>query len=361
MPRKKHPRRSPPSQSAPARTVELEVAPGVEAYAREELLEKFHDRLVTPPVVIPGALRLAYSGNLGGLLSLQTIIAAYLLETFPIPRPKGFLGHQHFTQLNTMIDQVRALSNHDDAYTTVHINAAGSRSSVMVRLLDDLAEANALIADQDEGDLLIRLRPSADERNGWDALVRLSPRPNATRSWRVNNLPGALNASVARVMIRLSQPTPDDRVLNVACGSGTLAIERLLESDALSVMACDISPDALAAAEANIAAAGLTGRIDLRNYDATDLLVSSNSVDVLFSDLPFGNLTGSHEQNVRLYPELMREAARVVRRGGRAVIISHEIRLFEAVLRDTDKWKIVTDFQITLSGLHPRIYVLERT
>ncbi|MEL6151821.1 MAG: RNA methyltransferase, partial [Chloroflexota bacterium] len=80
--------------------------------------------------------------------------------------------------------------------------------------------------------------------------------------------------------------------------------------------------------------------------------------DVLLADLPFGNLVGSHGNNVELYPSLLREAARVCKRGGRFVFITHEINLMDAVIRDSNKWEQVTSMQITLSGLHPRIYVL---
>ncbi len=359
MARRKRPKSNSEPRRSDVQTIEIEVAPGVEPYALDELQEKFPNRIVNEPTVVPGAIRLAYAGNLGGLLSLQTVIAVYLLETFPIPRPKALLGHQHFTRLNRMIQQVRGLTGWSDAYTTIHINAAGSGSSVMMRLLEDLGDATGLTPNSDEGDLLLRLRPSVD-RDGWDVLIRLSPRPNATRDWRMVNLPGALNASVARVMVRAASPTAEDRVLNIACGSGTLAIERLLERPAQSVIACDVEQEALAAAQANIASAGLSDQIDLRDWDATDLLMSPNSVDVLYGDLPFGNLMGSHRENIRLYPALLKEAARVVKRGGRAAIISHEIRLFEAVLRDQDKWEIENSFQVTLSGLHPKVYLLMR-
>lgn len=337
--------------------VELEVAEGLEFVAVDELLERYGSRLITEPQVEPGALRFGYEGNLGGLLVLQTVLAGYLVETFDIPRPKAFLGHQHLTRLLQQIETVRALT--PNAYTTITINAAGSQSSVMQRLLQTLASETGLTAHPDEGDLLLRLR-RAVIGNGWDALVRLSPRPNATRDWRMVNVPGALNASVAHAMARLSEPTDTDVVLNVACGSGTLAIERLRFGKAARVIACDVDEEALAAAQQNIAAAALADEIELRDWDATDLPLGTNTADVVFADLPFGNRVGSHQGNVRLYPKLMKEAARVTKRGGRFVLITHEVKLMDAVLQDSGKWEAHQQHRVLLSGLHPRIYVLLR-
>jgi predicted RNA methylase len=338
--------------------VELEVAEGLEEIALNELLSRYRERLVTRPIMETGCIRFGYVGNLGGLLALDTILSAYLLETYDIPRPKAFLGHAHFTKLTQQIETARSLSAHD-AYTTITINAAGSDSSVMRRLLDELAIATRLEANPYEGDLLVRLRRAA-HGNGWDALVRLSPRPNATRDWRVVNVPGALNASVARAMALLSDPSPEDTVLNVACGSGSLAIERALVGKAEKIMACDNDLDMVEMALQNIAAAKLDDVIEVRAWDAGELPLPTGSVDVALADLPFGHRVGSHADNRELYPDLFREVARVVKRDGVFVAITHEIKLMEAVLLAVKKWEVEREIKITLSGLHPRIYVLRR-
>ncbi len=338
--------------------VELEITEGLEEIVLDELLTLYRERLITRPINEEGLIRVGYVGNLGGVLALQTVQAVYLLQTYDIPRPKAFLGHQHFTRLLEQIETVRALSP-QYAYTTIHINAAGSNSSVMTRLLDELAKATKLDANATEGDLLVRLRRAA-HGDGWDALTRLSPRPNATRNWRVVNVPGALNAGVAQAMVRLSDPSPDDVVLNVACGSGSLAIERALATPAQKIFACDNDLEMVEASLQNITAAGLEDHIEVHAWDATEIPTGSGTVDVVLADLPFGNLVGSHRENRELYPDLFREAARVTKRGGRFVVITHEVKLMEVVLLAVKKWELAREIKITLSGLHPRIYVLKR-
>lgn len=338
--------------------VEIEVAAGLEEIALTELLSRYRERLVTRPITEPGLIRVGYVGNLGGLLALKTVLAVYLVEMYDIPRPKAFLGHEHFMRLVEQIQQVRELSA-PDAYTTIHISAAGSESAVMRRLLDELAQATQLTAAPNEGDLMIRLRRAA-HGDGWDALVRLSPRPNATRDWRVVNVPGALNAAVARAMAMLTAPSPDDVVLNVACGSGSLAIERALAGDAKAILACDNDLKMVEAALQNISAARLDERIEVRAWDATEMPLKPSYANVVLADLPFGHRVGSHAENRDLYPNLFQEVARVLKRGGVFVVITHEVKLMEAVLLVVKKWEVEREIKVTLSGLTPRIYVLRR-
>jgi 23S rRNA G2445 N2-methylase RlmL len=189
----------------------------------------------------------------------------------------------------------------------------------------------------------------------------LCTRPLATRRWRVHNLPGALNATVAHAMMRLTKPRPADRVLNLACGSGTLLIERLMLGPAQWVLGCDTDRLALDAARENLAAAGYAGRAQLELWDATSLPLPVGSVDVICADLPFGQLVGSHRSNEALYPQLLAEAARVATAGARMVLITHEVRLLESIAADASAgWNIVDRLRVRTGGMTPRIYLLRQ-
>jgi tRNA G10 N-methylase Trm11 len=98
----------------------------------------------------------------------------------------------------------------------------------------------------------------------------------------------------------------------------------------------------------------------LLRADATTLPLPATSIDTLCADLPFGQLSGSHVNNTRLYPAVLAEAARVARPDARFVVITHEIRLMEKLLQESLTWKTEQSLKITLNGLHPRIYLLRR-
>jgi SAM-dependent methyltransferase len=338
----------------------MDVAEGLEHFAWNEVDRLFQERVerIEFPYT-PGRIRFQYVGNLYHLLKLQTVQAVYLSQTYAIPRPKALLGDQHLRALLAQIAAVRDLSP-AGAYQTFYLSAAGSDSSVLGRLRDSLAEHTGLTPATDEGDLLIRLRHPPGDNDQWETLVRLSPRPLATRPWRVCNREGALNAAVAQVIVRLTQPKPGDSFLNIGCGSGTLLIERLAYAPAASATGYDHDATALACAEQNAAAAGYSEKIHFNLGDARELPLPARSIDAICADLPFGHLVGSHEGNMELYPALLAEAGRVAKPGARFVLITHEVHLMEALLEDSQVWRSDEVIRVALGGLYPRIFVLVR-
>ncbi|MCL4254444.1 MAG: methyltransferase domain-containing protein, partial [Anaerolineae bacterium] len=287
------------------------------------------------------------------LYRLKTAVAVYVCDSYAVPRPKALLGHEHFSRILKAIAFVR--ENVDTHYQTFYISAAGSDSSVMERIKSEIASATGLI-EAEQGDMLLRIRRS---KNGWDVLTRLTNRPLATRAWRVCNMEGALNAPVAHAMIKLSHPKSDDRFLNIACGSGTLLIERCAYDKVRWLAGCDINADALNCASENIAQAGYNHQVALFQADATHMPISDNHIDVICADLPFGQLVGSHAENVRSYPLIFAEIQRLLAPNGRAIIITHEIKLMQSLM---PKFKLAlkNQYQIVQRGLHPCIYIFKK-
>ncbi len=349
-----------PASTIPVHEYEADVSEGLEGLAWREMKMLFDDRLER--VNVParaGTLRFQYVGNPYQMLKLRTVQAVYFVQQYNVPRPKGLLGDEHFKKLLAQIKIVRDLSS-ADAYKTLYISAAGSDSSVMMRLKEELSTKTGLQIGDEEGDLLIRVRRAVGDVDGWETLVRISPRPQATRAWRVCNREGALNAAVAYAMNILTQPKPDDVYLNMGCGSGTLLIERAAAGEAESIVGYDNDPVALECAGKNIEAAEYADIIKRRQGNITDLPLSAKSVDAITADLPFGQLVGSHDDNLNLYPGLLKEAARLLKQGGRCVLISHEVRLLESLLDNSEQWRTDQILRVTVGGLHPRIWVLSR-
>jgi tRNA (guanine6-N2)-methyltransferase len=310
--------------------------------------------------VEPGLVRFSAIGDERQFLQLTTALAVYRACHFAIPRPKALLGDAHFRTLVAALAEVRTL-HPPGAFGTLALHAAGSDSTVMQRLRGELAQTLHLIASPAEGDLLLRLRPLHSPAGGWEVLIRLSPRPLSVRPWRVCDRPGALNAAVAQAMIRLTQPQPDECFLNLCCGSGSLLIERAAFGPARRLIGCDLDEEALDCARANVAASGDRGQIDLFLWDACSLPLPAASVDVLCADLPFGFAVGSHRKNLALYPALLREAARVARRGARFALLTHEVRLIETLLQPAEQWSVEERIRLHLRTLQPALYVLRRT
>jgi tRNA (guanine6-N2)-methyltransferase len=368
MSKKKRPagrraRRQSTPPAAAHQLYEASVAEGLEAIARREIAYTLGNKVTLKRPSAhdePGIIRFTHSGSLYPMLRLKTVQAVFLVEHFAIPRPRALLGDAYFRRVQDTIAGIRRV-HPDDAFQTLYLSAAGEASNVLQRFRKELARAVKLADRPDEGDLLLRLRPSAGPQGGWDMLYRISPRPLATRDWRVCNMEGALNATVAHAITLMTDPQPYDVYLNLACGSGTLLIERLACGPAQKVIGCDTDEEARHCAAANIAASEYSDRITLHDWDARQLDLPDASVDALTADLPFGHLVGSHAENVRLYPAVLQEAARVAKPGSLFALITHEINLTQKLLSEQSAWRLQAEQRIALGGLYPRIFVLQRT
>ncbi len=362
-PREEHPRHSARDEAARPRSYEADVAEGLEDLARDEVARRLESRATHLAVRVsrraPSAVAFDYLGDPAALLELRTVLAVSLVYRVAVPRPRAMLGDACLRDLLAQIDLVRGLTP-ASGYRTLSVGAAGSDSAVLTRLKAELAGRMGLRLADGEADLYLRLRRPPDGGEGWEVLIRLTPRPLATRAWRVRNPPGALNATVAHAMALLTRPRPDDVFLNVACGSGTLLIERLVCGRARRVMGCDISAAAREDAAANVGASGHGPDVEVHDWDARALPLPEGSVDALCADLPFGHAVGSHDENVALYPQILAEAARVATPDAKFALLTHEVRLMEALLEQSAEWTIEEQRRVRLGGLYPRIFVLRR-
>lgn len=100
---------------------------------------------------------------------------------------------------------------------------------------------------------------------------------------------------------------PGERVLDVACGTGAIALE-LVRRKGCYVVGVDVSTEMLARGRERIHAAGLAGRIELREARAEELPYADGSFDAL----TFGYLLRYVDDPTAT----VRELARVVRPGG---------------------------------------------
>jgi 23S rRNA G2445 N2-methylase RlmL len=342
---------------------EVEVAEGLESIALDELKQCCGARMWMEAgrhtMTSLGRLRFSYAGNLGALLALRTVHNAYLAQAFPVPRPRALLGDANLSVLRAGIDEVMGLWP-PGTFATLRFSAAGAESVVMQRLCALLSSTTGLPVVTAEGDLEVRVRRTSDGAGGWEVLIRLSPRPLSARAWRVCNMPGAVHAPTARAMVLLSRPQPHDVFLNLACGSGTLLVERVDAAPAHRVIGCDTSPAARACASRNIAASKLSGGTEVYPWDARALPLPEHSVDALCCSLPYGHRVGSHEQNVQLYPMLLREAARVARCGARLVLLTQEVQLLSHAVPQDVVWEVEQSTRVWQGGLYPALVVLHR-
>lgn len=103
--------------------------------------------------------------------------------------------------------------------------------------------------------------------------------------------------------------------------------------------------------------------MDNLQWDATCLPLKTDAIDVFISDLPFGKKNGSMKKNWQLYPDLLKEMARVCRtKTGRAVLLTKDKKAMARAYGQSVKyWRRKYTYWINIGGLQAAIYLLQRT
>ncbi len=205
----------------------------------------------------------------------------------------------------------------------------------------------ALVERDDEADLGLRLFiDHGDVHCG----LRLFRQPAHQRAYQRWHRPGGLRAPIAAAMARLALAGPGMLVADPCCGTGTL----LAEASALGAVAfgADAAGDALAAAQAAIRAQGGVAR--LWRGDAGALPLPEGGLDALLCNLPWDRQVAVDQRGAAmLHRQIADAAARALRPGGRAVLLTTEpawLPLPGATIRE-----------ISCSGARPQLVTWTRS
>lgn len=189
--------------------------------------------------------------------------------------------------------------------------------------------------------------------------LRLSDRTMRHRNYQIAHLPASLRPSVAAAMVLLTGPKDDDVFLDPMCGSGTLLAERMLAGKYRQVLGGDLVGRHVDIAQQNLA--GLGEHWSVNRWDARKLPLASASVDAVATNPPFGKQVGSRQEIEQLYPAVLAELARVLKPGGRAVILSSQYEFLKESVRQQRGLEIVRGYSVAVLGEWGRIYLLRKT
>lgn len=170
---------------------------------------------------------------------------------------------------------------------------------------------------------------------------------------------GELRPELANILCRLSEPLPNELFLDPFCGSGAIPIQRAKFFPKGLVIASDNDEQKISSLKARIKALDLTKRIVIRQDNALNLMRYQNgSIHKIVTDPPWGHFVQASSPIKDFYADMMREFTRVLRPGGRIVIVTGESLAFDNCLTLVPKVSIVQKFNILLSGKKATVYVL---
>ncbi len=195
--------------------------------------------------------------------------------------------------------------------------------------------------------------------------MRLSDRTMRHRFERKVELPAALRPSVAAAMVFLTEPAANDVFLDPMAGSGRILYERMQTGPYGRILAGDIDQERVDAARKNVRGSrkkpGASDRAqpDIRQWDARQLPLEDASIDKVATNLPFGKQLRGNQTPAKLYPAVLAELQRVVRPGGRIVLLSSEYDLIKEEVRKLPRLTITTGYSVAVLGVWGRIYIID--
>jgi len=181
--------------------------------------------------------------------------------------------------------------------------------------------------------------------------VRLSDRTMRHRSYKTDHIQASLRPTAAAAMVRLAGIAPGMTVLDPMCGAGTILAEAIelcnqRKTQDVLVVGGDLDPNAVFVSSQNLAH---VGRVRLARWDVRRLPLAAESVDRVISNPPFGKQLLTPQDVVPLYAEMARQLDRVMRRGGRAVLLVAEYDPLREALRAV-RWKPLRQYRVRVQG-----------
>src|SRR5262249_14920719 len=152
-------------------------------------------------------------------------------------------------------------------------------------------------------------------------------------------------------MVRLAELRPGHVVLDPMCGAGTILAEAARSlgrsaEPALPILGGDVDRAAVRAARANLES---LANIALARWDARALPLADQSIDRVICNLPFGKKLMEPEEIPGLYRDLLPEWDRVLRPGGRAVLLVADAAALQDAVRRLP-WKAGRRLRVRVLG-----------
>lgn len=291
--------------------------------------------------------------NIQRVKVLKSVTRAYLVIRSDSYHPAYISNHKSI--LGNLIDIV---INHD-SFKTFKISCAGSNSSE-VRSIAKYIQDTYRVKENEEADLKIHIVKSEDV---WEVGIQITPRPLSVRDYKVANMSGSMDSTVAYAVNSFCNLDSARSYLNVFSGSATLLIEAAQCYPNLGrLIGFDNNKKHLSLSVKNIKEAGLIKRVEVKEADIfnnPDL----GKFDVIVSDLPFGMSISKGEDLEKLYNAFVKYCVGTLSTGGRLVVYTSEYEIIEPILL-ASRFKVIQSLQLKFitnadAFLRPKIIVCE--
>ncbi len=329
--------------------IKLTFVPGLNQIVLNELAS-YPDLQVVEQNLEAIYLRPIY--DLQSLMNLRSVTNVYITRREAELNPHFISKHKAI--LGGIIDTVLRVNT--TSFKSYKLSCAGTQSKEVKAIQRFIAETFKVTVAED-ADLEVSIGKVADI---WEVGVRLTPRPLSLRMYKVANIKGGLNPTIAYAMNTFCKLDTKTSYLNIFSGSATLLIEAAISNPDLKLFGFDIDGKSNALAVTNIKKAGFIKKIHLKTADIfkkPDL----GKFDVVTSDLPFGMQVSKGEDLGKLYQSFIHYCEETLEPNGVLIMYTSEYTVLEEILNKS-KFNITQTIDLKLptsigAYLYPKIFI----
>ena len=196
--------------------------------------------------------------------------------------------------------------------------------------------------------------------------LRLSDRTMRHRTYKVEHFRASLRPTMAAALAWLGDLKPKQVVVDPMCGAGTILAEALLATRGkrladgsgwdLTLIGGDVDAVHVRAAQANLRR---LGPVEVSTWDARHLPLETGAVDRIVSNPPFGKQLSTPAEIVPLYRDMIKEYDRVLRKGGKAVLLVADAGALKDAVKRVE-WRQQRQVAVRVLGQRAEIFVFRK-
>lgn len=299
-------------------------------------------------------VHLGFIDNLSQVMGLRSILRAYIVSRDTRYNPHYVSCHKSI--LGDIVAKVIE-ANKKNAFRSFKLICAGSGSQD-VRAIAEYIKGTYGLAEEEEADLKLHIIKTGDT---WEVGAQMTPRPLASRDYKVLQMRGAMDPTIAYAANSLCNLETADSYLNVFSGSATLLIEAAQRYPNLKrLIGFDSDKKTISLAIQNIRKAGVIRRIQLKEKDILDK-PELGTFDAITADLPFGMSISKNEDLEEMYQCFVEYSEGALRPTGTLVAYTNKHEMLKEIISKS-KFKIVKTLELRFitsvnAYLYPRIFV----
>ncbi len=331
--------------------IKLDFIPGLREIVLNEISQYANLRVIKEKE--EDSLYLDFVQDFTEIKHLRSVSRAYIIVQNSKYNPPYIYNHKSI--LGDPIEII--IDENKDKFKTFEIICAGSNSP-KIRNIAEYIQRTYKLTEKEDGDIKIHIVKS-DEI--WEVGIQITPKPLSFRDYKIKNMSGAMNPTIAYAMNSLCELENANSYLNIFSGSATLLIEAgQCYPNLKQLIGFDNDKKHISLAIQNIKKAGLIKKIQLKERNIFDK-PGLDKFDVITSDLPFGMCISKNEDLENLYRCFVEYCQETLNRGGKLVIYTSEHEILKKIILES-KFKIVKTLELKFitsvnAYLRPKIFV----